>query len=63
MAEINRYSHQQIRLAEPRLKELRLSGAFRVEQTQAFVEALQLYFALKVVARSPDEITLAARGD
>ena len=63
VAEINRYSHQQIRLAEPRLKELRLSGAFRVEQTQAFVEALQLYFALKVVARSPDEITLAARGD
>jgi transmembrane sensor len=62
LAEINRYAPQPIRLADPGLMELRLSGAFRVDRTDVFVEALELYFGLHVVARTPDEIVLGAKG-
>jgi transmembrane sensor len=61
VAEINRYSADQIRLSDPELAGLRLSGAFRVEQTEGFVEALEMYFGLKVVSRSAGVIVLGAR--
>lgn len=46
-AEMNRYSTLQVVVADPRLKSLRISGAFKAGQSRAFVEAVQLYFPVR----------------
>ncbi len=60
IAEINRYTEQRIVLSDNDLASQRLSGAFRVDQTRAFIEALELYFSMKVVERTPQRIVLAS---
>lgn len=61
-SEVNRYVRTPIILEDDRLKQIRVSGAFRTGETEAFVEALQLQFPVKVVSRSGDRIVLGYRG-
>jgi transmembrane sensor len=60
-AEVNRYVKTPIVLQDERLKQIRVSGAFRTGETDAFVEALQLQFPVKVVSRDNDRIVLGSR--
>src|SRR5690606_3672714 len=46
VAEMNRYSRTRIRLADPALGRLRVSGVFRTGQSEAFAEALVAYFPI-----------------
>jgi transmembrane sensor len=61
-AEVNRYVRTSIVLQDDRLRQIRVSGAFRTGETAAFVEALQLSFPVRVVERNNQRIVLAYRG-
>ena len=52
VAEMNRYSRQQVVLGDERLASLRISGAFNTGDTGTFVEALVAYFPIE---RDPEE--------
>ncbi len=52
VAEMNRYSRQQVVLSDARLASLRISGAFNTGDTGTFVEALVAYFPIE---RAPEE--------
>ena len=45
--EINRYSVDQVRLAEPELGELRVSGSFKAGSVEGFVSALTAVYPLE----------------
>lgn len=48
VAEINRYSKQQVLIGDERLKSLHISGVFRVGDTGDFVNSVSEYFSLRV---------------
>ncbi|ULQ47670.1 FecR domain-containing protein [Flagellatimonas centrodinii] len=48
VAEINRYTRKPIRIADPALASLRMSGVFRVGEVGDFVNAVSGYFSLRV---------------
>lgn len=56
VAEVNRYSQQQVKLATPALGDLLISGAFATGNPAVFVDALTAYFNIRVVYR--DETTI-----
>jgi transmembrane sensor len=60
-AEVNRYVKTPIVLEDDRLKQIRVSGAFRTGETGAFVEALQISFPVRVVRRTNGMIVLGYR--
>jgi transmembrane sensor len=47
-AEMNHYSTLQVVVADARLRDLRVSGAFNAGDSRAFVEAVQAYFPVRV---------------
>jgi transmembrane sensor len=57
-AEMNRYIERPRIEVEPSVARVRLSGAFRTDQSATFIEALEQGFPVAVVARSPDHIVL-----
>ncbi len=59
--ELNRYSETQIELADPKLADLRLSGAFATGGTSAFVEAIAAYFPIQIEHADEHTVTLRAR--
>ncbi len=61
IAEMNRYSEQRISLDSPELEKLKVSGAFATGKTQAFVEAVMVYFPVEVARLDRRGITLRAR--
>ncbi|GAA5076601.1 FecR family protein [Lysobacter panacisoli] len=61
LSEMNRYSSRQIRLADPALGELRVSGVFHAGDQEALVAVLERGWPLRAVRSSDDEIVLHAR--
>jgi transmembrane sensor len=61
VAEMNRYVRRPIVLEDPGIGRIRVSGAFRTGETDAFIEALELSFPVRVVERRGDAIVLAPR--
>ena len=62
VAEMNRYSRQQVVLGDDRLASLRISGAFNTGDTGTFVEALVAYFPIERDAdQRSDKIVLNPR--
>jgi len=61
VAEINRYSDVKIELGDPRLADLRLSGAFATGRPNVFVEAVTSYFPLKIEATDDERIVLVRK--
>ena len=61
VAEMNRHSSRQIRLQDPQLAQLRISGVFRAGEQEAFVSALESYFPITVQRNGDAEIVLTAR--
>lgn len=59
-AEINRYSHTQIVLADPALAPLRVSGVFTIGQSESFVETVIGHYPIRVAERTDDRIVLTA---
>jgi len=56
VAEVNRYSPQQVKLVTPALGDLLISGAFSTGDPATFVDALTAYFDIRIVYR--DEATI-----
>lgn len=56
LAEMNKYSHIQIRIGDPALAQVRINGMFRAGRQQAFVTALEQYFP--IAARREGEATI-----
>ena len=61
VAEMNRYVRQPIVLQDASVGRIRVSGAFRTGETDAFIEALELSFPVRVVERRGDAIVLGPR--
>jgi transmembrane sensor len=61
VAEMNRYSHIQIEIADPALARLRVSGMFRAGEQAAFTTALESYFHIVAEHRGDTEIILRSR--
>ena len=61
VVELNRYSQTQVVLTDPKLKELRLSGAFPTGRPEVFVEAVTGYFPVVIASRDTQSIELQAR--
>jgi transmembrane sensor len=61
IAEVNRYSATQLRLEDPALAELRLSGAFSTSRPRLFVEALTNYFPVQIERADEHVMVLGAR--
>jgi len=59
--EINRYSETRVKLADPKLGDLRLSGAFATGATRTFVEAVTTYFPLEIEHADDRTVVLKAR--
>ncbi|WP_175596937.1 FecR family protein [Peristeroidobacter soli] len=61
IAEINRYSDVQIELLDPKLADLKISGAFATGRPELFVEALTGYFPIESHQAGGKRIVLEAR--
>ena len=61
IAEMNRHSPVQIRVASAQLERLRVNGMFRAGEQDAFVAALQSYFPITAQYIGDTEIVLTAR--
>jgi transmembrane sensor len=62
VAEINRYATRPIRIADPALQDLRLSGVFRVGEVGDFVNAVSSYFSLTIDVGADGGYVLRAAG-
>ncbi|MCP3732167.1 FecR domain-containing protein [Sphingomonas sp. MG17] len=60
-AEANRYGPVPIRLAEPRLGNMRVSGSFRIDDTEKLAGRLAQVLDLRADRSDPKQITLSAR--
>jgi transmembrane sensor len=60
IAEANRYSHKQIRLADQSIGELKITGAFRSGDTEAFAESLSEAFGLHLERQTDATLILHA---
>ena len=61
VAEINRYSRDQIVLGDTRLAALKISGAFNTGDTDTFVDAVTAYFPIERAPGQRDAIVLKPR--
>lgn len=61
IAEMNRHSPVQIRLADPQLDTFRVNGMFHAGEQKTFVAALEQYFPITARALSDTEIVLTLR--
>ena len=59
--ELNRYSSTKIELADPKIAQLHLSGAFAIARPALFVEAVTSYFPIQVVRADERVVVLSAR--
>lgn len=57
--DLNRYSRMQIKLGDPSLALLRISGVFESGNTEAFLEAAQSFLPISAYQTSPDEVLLS----
>ncbi|MFC4314514.1 FecR family protein [Steroidobacter flavus] len=60
VAEFNRYSAQTIRIDDPQLAKLPISGVFRTNSQRKFLEAVTSLHPVVVEYRGPDEFALVA---
>ena len=61
VAEINRYSVQQIAIVDAAAGRVRISGAFRTGEVQPFLDALELGFPVSVDRHPNGSITIASK--
>jgi transmembrane sensor len=61
VAELNRYSNTKIELADPKIAQLHLSGAFAVGRPALFVEAVTSYFPIQIAEADDHHVVLSAK--
>ena len=61
VADANRYSRQQISIADPRLDDLRLSVSFRIANPQQMLGSIELALPIEVDRRQSGDIVLRAK--
>lgn len=61
VAELNRYSNTKIELADPKIAQLHLSGAFATGHPALFIEAVTSYFPVQVVHADDQLVVLSAK--
>lgn len=61
IAEINRYSSRRVRIGDPRLGTLRMSGVYRIGEVSDFVTSVSEYFSLRVEVDSRGDYVLHGR--
>jgi transmembrane sensor len=61
VAELNRYSNTKIELADPKIAQLHLSGAFATGRPALFIEAVTSYFPIQIVHTDDHLVVLSAK--
>jgi transmembrane sensor len=61
VAELNRYSNTRVELADPKIAQLHLSGAFATGSPALFIEAVTSYFPVRVVSADDRLVVLSAK--
>jgi transmembrane sensor len=61
VTELNRYSNTKIELADPRIAQLHLSGAFATGSPALFIEAVTSYFPARIVHADDQLVVLGAK--
>jgi transmembrane sensor len=61
VSELNRYSATKIELADPKIAQLHLSGAFSTGRPALFVEAITTYFPVQVTRADDRVVVLSAK--
>jgi len=61
VAELNRYSNTKIELADPKIAQLHLSGAFATGRPALFIEAVTSYFPVQIVHADDQLVVLGAK--
>lgn len=61
VAELNRYSTTQIKLVDPKLADIHLSGTFTADRPDLFVEAVTTYYPITVQKKNEQMIVLESR--
>jgi transmembrane sensor len=61
VVELNRYSNTKMELADPKIGQLHLSGAFALGRPALFIEAVTSYFPVQVVRADDHLVVLSAR--
>jgi transmembrane sensor len=61
VAELNRYSNTKIELADPKIAQLHLSGAFATGRPALFIEAVTSYFPVQIVHTDDHLVVLGAK--
>ena len=61
VTELNRYSTVQIKLADPGLADIHLSGTFTADRPDLFVEAVTTYYPISIASEDTRLITLKSR--
>jgi transmembrane sensor len=61
VAELNRYSSTKIELADPKIAQLHLSGAFATGSPALFIEAVTSYFPVRVVHADDHRVVLGTK--
>lgn len=59
VSELNRYGRQKLVLSDPRLADLRVSGAFYTRSSDVFIDMLTVHFPVRVQETSDDRIVLS----
>lgn len=60
LSEVNRYSTTQLRIGEPALRRLRVSGVFRAGDVESFEQALEQTLRVQVDARGSEHVFMSA---
>jgi transmembrane sensor len=58
VAEMNRYSHETLVIADPALKSRKVSGVFEPTEGHAFAKALEAYGIARATQETPTRIVL-----
>lgn len=62
LAEVNRYRSKPLRLTDPALGELRISGVVNTDATHVFVETITTYYPLRIVGDDRRGVLLGPQG-
>lgn len=61
IAEINRYTSLEIKIIDQQIADLKIGGHFKVGETEAMLQALEISFGIRVTRPNPDTVHLALK--
>ena len=61
IAEVNRYTSIDIKIIDAQIADIRIGGHFKVDETDAMIQALEMSFGIQVTSPSDNTVHLALK--